>query len=160
MALTKVKKLVFSLLSWMLFQSAIGQDWAANDEPVATWSLRLDKPDAQVGETAELIFTASLARNWQMYSSDFQADIGPQPTQFAFVPDESFEAVGELRAISPKKKQDATWGTEISYFVKQAEFRQKITVHKKQLAIRGTIKGQFCHEKNGLCKLFEQPFQL
>jgi thiol:disulfide interchange protein DsbD len=131
----------------------------AGDRPVV-WQVALVPAAPAVGTEAEVVISARIAPAWIVYASDFKADVGPQPTQFSFVPSESFRLVGELTSVNPKHKRDKTWDTEFTYFETRAEFRQKITVVKSGLAIAGRIKGQLCNEHDGTCTLFEESFKL
>ncbi len=132
------------------------------DEPGATWAFTItptvpaDKLEA--GDELDLVFTARLEKEWLMYSSDFRGDVGPQPTAIYFEPDDSFETVGEVTPVAPKRKKDRVWETEISYFTQKAEFRQRIRLLKPDYHITGVIKGQLCSEKKGVCVPFERLF--
>ncbi len=112
----------------------------------------------EVGDEFDLIFTAKLDKEWLLYSSDFKGDVGPQPTAFYFEPDDSFETVGEVKPIAPKRKKDRVWETDVSYFTQKAEFRQRIRLLKPDYRVTGVIKGQLCSEKNGVCVPFERLF--
>jgi len=48
-----------------------------------TWSWRLATPDARPGEEAELILEARIAPHWVVYSSDFEAALGPRPARLS-----------------------------------------------------------------------------
>lgn len=134
------------------------QDVARAEEKSPHWTLELSKPSPAVGEEIEVILTAQLPRGWILYSSDFTAEIGPQPTQFLFSASDSYGVVGPVASIKPKRKKDKTWDTELGYFEERAEFRQKIKVLKPGFAITGRIKGQLCNETDGTCSLFEEKF--
>ena len=132
------------------------------DEPGLTWLFTkapAGLPDElEAGDEFDLVFTAKLGKDWVMYSSDFKGDIGPQPTAFYFEPDDSFEVVGDITPVSPKRKKDRVWETDIAYFAQKAEFRQHIRLKKADYRITGVIKGQLCSEKNGVCVPFERFF--
>jgi thiol:disulfide interchange protein DsbD len=131
----------------------------AADRPVV-WQVALVPATPAVGTEAELVITARIAPEWVVYSSEFKADFGPQPTQFSFGSSDSFRLVGELTPVNPKHKRDKTWDTEFTYFETRAEFRQKIVVLKEAVAVGGRIKGQLCNERDGTCTLFEEGFKL
>jgi thiol:disulfide interchange protein DsbD len=125
-------------------------------EPAITWHYQLSNPKPVSGETVELVLTAKLAPHHILYSCDFKADIGPQPTEFIFETSEAVTPSGPVRAIGPKKKKDRTWDTEFTYFETVAEFRQPVRVAANSFTIRGVIKGQLCNEQDGTCTLFEE----
>lgn len=148
--------LVFALTSARPYQTP-------DDQPVARWTFTTSPSGIkenllESGDQIDLIFTATLDKDWLVYSSDFKADMGPQPTTFEFMPDDTFEFVGSVEPIAPKRKKDKTWDTEVSYFTPKAEFRQRIRVLKPDYGVRGIIRGQYCSEKKGLCVPFEQIF--
>ncbi|GAB3989620.1 hypothetical protein GCM10028807_14920 [Spirosoma daeguense] len=134
------------------------------DEPVVaqwkftTFPAKLNERILEPGDQIDLVFTATLDKDWLVYSSDFKADIGPQPTTFEFMPDDTFELVGSIQPIAPQWKNDKTWDVKVSYFTPKAEFRQRIRVLKPDYGVRGIIQGQYCSEKQGLCIPFQQRF--
>ncbi len=131
---------------------------AAQESKTTQWSVAFSKPAAAVGEEIEVIITARIAPHWIVYSSDFKAEIGPQPTQFLFDATDTFRPLGEITSVNPKRKKDKTWDTEFGYFEERAEFRQKIKVLKAGAVVTGRIKGQLCNERDGTCTLFDEKF--
>ncbi|MBD2705549.1 hypothetical protein IC229_33380 [Spirosoma sp. BT702] len=148
------------VLTFLLTGARHHQD---SEEPVAQWKFTtfptgLKEDVLEPGDLIDLVFTATLDKEWLLYSSDFKADIGPQPTTFEFMPDDTFELVGGVQPVSPKWKQDKTWDVKVSYFTPKAEFRQRVRLLKADYGIRGVIQGQYCSEKKGLCVPFQQRF--
>jgi hypothetical protein len=150
-----MRKVLFFLLPALLWAGA----GFAQDRKEAQWSYRLSRTALQPGDEAELIFTAKLEKGWQLYSTDFKADIGPQPTRFEFVSNGTFEVLGDVTPVSPLHKKDKTWEIDVSFFTRQAEFRQKVRIDKLDYFFTGFIHGQLCNEKNGVCIPFRQAFQ-
>lgn len=151
------------LVSLVVALSGARQRVLITEKPVARWTFTTSPSDIkenllESGDQIDLIFTATLDKDWLVYSSDFTADMGPQPTTFEFMPEDSFEFVGSIEPVSPKRKTDKTWNTEVSYFAPRAEFRQRIRILKPDYGVRGIIRGQYCSEKKGLCIPFEQLF--
>lgn len=145
-----------------LFLLAIGTTAFVGDEPWAKWTFTTSPAtlpnELEVGDEFDLIFTAKLDKEWLLYLSDFRGNAGPQPTAFYFEPDDSFETVGEVKPVAPKRKKDRLWETNVSYFTQKAEFRQRIRLLKSDYHVTGVIKGQLCREKNGVCVPFERLF--
>ncbi len=129
-------------------------------DSAASWSVTISKPNAVPGEEVELIVTARIAAHWIVYSSDFQAEIGPQPTTFRFDGVGTFEPVGPLVPIAARRGRDKTWETDYTYFAGRAEFRQRVTVRAAKFAGTIRIKGQLCNERDGTCTLFEEVLKL
>lgn len=132
---------------------------SASETAPVQWTFALARP-AAIGEEVDLIITARIAPDWIVYSSDFKADLGPQPTRLVLGASDTFQPIGDLTSVSPKRKKDPTWDTEFGYFEQRAEFRQRIKVLKPALALTGQIRGQLCNEHNGTCTLFDHPFKL
>ncbi|MEM6297218.1 MAG: cytochrome c biogenesis protein CcdA [Bacteroidota bacterium] len=112
-----------------------------------------------VGEEVEVIFKAKIDPDWYLYSSDFDPDLGPQVSRVVFTPSDSYELVGELRPIKPKKKYDDLWGGDYTYFKKTGEFRQTIKILKPNPSIQAVFEGQTCTDL-GKCILVEEEFDI
>ncbi len=117
----------------------------------AKWSYDVSKKEVKAGEQTDLIFTATIKDNWYLYSSDFDPDLGPQVTAFTLKPNATYQLVGKVKPIKPKKKFDDLWGGEYTYFVGKAEFRQTIKVLKANPKIEGSVEFQVCSEVDGKC---------
>lgn len=136
---------------------------AVEDRPVAYWSFKttpstLVTESLEPGDEIDLVFTAELARDWIVYSTDFSAAIGPQPTVFEVIPDDSFEVVGLVKAVDASRRKEKIWGTDVRYFARKAEFRQRIRVLKPDYLVKGVIRGQYGSEQTGASLPFEQVF--
>jgi thiol:disulfide interchange protein len=139
--------LVFCLLSLLT---------RAQDSPTATWSFTLSSQEIHIGDTLEVIAKAAIIPNWYMYSNDFDPDLGPILTEFTFAADKGYQLIGKTKAIKPKKKYDATWGGDITYFVDHAEFRQRIIILNAAPKISLSVNYQTCTE--GKCINREDEF--
>lgn len=128
------------------------------EKEIGQWKVFLRQ--AMDGKETEIIFLATLKKNWYVYSSDLSIDIGPIPTSIQLSPDSSYQLVGPLKSKAPLKKFDKTWEAEISYFTNEAEFRQGIKILRPHPEIRGEISGQYCSEKDGQCIPFRQEFHI
>ncbi|GAB2766545.1 cytochrome c biogenesis protein CcdA [Rhabdobacter roseus] len=134
------------LLGTLLSQVALGQI-----QKPAKWTYTFSKAQVKAGETVDLIFTATIDPAWYLYSSDFDPDLGPILTSFDLKGHPSYEKVGKLQAIKPKKKYDDVWRGDVTYFTGKGEFRQTIRVLKENPVIKGTSDYQTCTLNNGLC---------
>jgi thiol:disulfide interchange protein DsbD len=128
------------------------------EKEIGQWNVSLRQ--AMDGKETEIIFLATLKKNWYVYSSDLSIDIGPIPTSVKINPDSSFLLFGQLKSQAPFKKFDKTWDAEISYFKDAAEFRQGIKILRPNPEIHGIISGQYCSEKDGQCIPFCQEFHI
>lgn len=125
----------------------------------ASWNYEPSTNEAETGDELELIFYAYIDKDWYLYSTDFDPDLGPMVTQFSFNPDPSFELIGEIEPIDPKTKYDSTFEGDYTYFKGKGEFRQKIRVLSASLNVKGSIEYQVCSEINGKCIPLEEDFE-
>ncbi|MBU1821378.1 MAG: thioredoxin family protein, partial [Bacteroidetes bacterium] len=124
----------------------------------ATWTHTFTKKEVKAGETVDLIFRATIDPGWYLYSSDFDPSLGPILTEINLEPNATYEKVGKLKPVNPKKKFDEIWQGDITYFVGKAEFRQTVRILKDNPVIKATAEYQTCSEVSGLCVLGNQDF--
>jgi len=70
----------------------------------AKWTYSVSNNSAKVGEQTDLIFNIKIDKGWYMYSSDFDPNLGPMVTTFNFQPNDSYELVGKIEPVHPKKR--------------------------------------------------------
>ncbi|MFC2123856.1 cytochrome c biogenesis protein CcdA [Bacteroidota bacterium] len=124
----------------------------------AHWRTSVSKPEVSIGDKIDLIFNATIDDNWYLYSSDFDPDLGPMVTEFTFIPNDSYELVGGIRPINPKKKFDAIWEGEYTYFKGKGQFRQTVKVLTIDIKIEGNYSYQVCSDIDGKCIPFDDDF--
>jgi len=124
----------------------------------ASWNFDASQKDLNTGDEVELIFKADIDKAWYMYSSDIEEGAGPEATIATFEANDSFELIGELEPVNPKKKFDEVFQADVTYFTEQAEFRQKIRILKSDYSIKGTLDYQTCSDITLLCILGETDF--
>jgi len=95
-------------------------------KPKAQWTYTFSKNEIKKGETVDLIFTATIDKDWYMYSSDFDPDLGPMLTSFTFEKNNSFEVVGKLKPQNPKTKFEEVWNGNVRYFEGKGVFKQTV----------------------------------
>src|SRR5690606_23958907 len=125
----------------------------------ATWSTKASKQNVSVGEELDLIFLVDIQKDWYLYSTDFDPDLGPMVTEFTFEPNQTYQLVGDIQPIGAKEKYDDLWQGNYTYFTEKAEFRQTIKVLKKDLVVRGTYGYQVCTDVDGKCIPFDDEFE-
>ncbi|MBO3699938.1 thioredoxin family protein [Roseivirga sp. E12] len=118
----------------------------------AKWTFETSQNEVNTGDEIELILKAKIDADWYLYSSDNEEG-GPIPAEVFFEPSPTFEVVGSLIPINPKKKYDETFEMDVTYFKGYAEFRQKIKVLQSNLDIRGEVSYQTCSDITLLCVL-------
>jgi thiol:disulfide interchange protein len=150
----KSSKTLFAVaMLWLLAFGAVAQVLKP-----ATWSYDVSKKQVAVGDEVELIFNARIDKDWYLYSSDFDPELGPMVTEFKFEKHPSYELVGKVIPVKPKKKYDDLWGGEYTYFVGTGQFRQKIKVLKPELLVKGSYEYQVCTDIDGRCIPFDDEF--
>jgi thiol:disulfide interchange protein DsbD len=124
------------------------------------WESKTSINEAKTGEIVELIFTAKIDEGWYLYSNDFDPDLGPMVTEFEFVPNDTYQLISKKpMPIGAKKKFDKEiWNGEYTYFIKTAEFRQKIKILKEKPKIQVTANYQVCSDESGKCIPLEDDF--
>ncbi len=108
----------------------------------------------KVGDEVELIFKASVDKDWYIYSVGFDEDCGPIPIAVTLEKHPSFALVGNLIAVNDQAKHDKIFNCDVRIFVNTGEFRQKIKILSPDLKLVGSYEGQVCSEVEGKCVLF------
>ncbi|MCU0417475.1 MAG: thioredoxin family protein [Cytophagaceae bacterium] len=122
------------------------------------WDFSLSSKELHIGDTVEVIIKAKINDTWELYGSTFPANQGPIPTTFILDKAGSNVVVlGGLKSIQPIKKYDDIFDMELTYFKKQAEFRQSIILLKNPATIAFEVQYQVCN--NDKCVSFDTPFQ-
>ncbi|MEO9868985.1 protein-disulfide reductase DsbD family protein [Ekhidna sp.] len=126
-----------------------------------SWEVSLSDENVQIGDDVEILFKATIEKDWYLYSSDFDPDLGPQVTKFSFIENDTYELLDSIEAINPKRKYDSTiWFGEYTYFEKEGLFKQKIRILKKEFHIEGGYMYQVCTDVDGKCIPFDDEFSL
>ncbi|MBV6645739.1 MAG: thioredoxin family protein [Cyclobacteriaceae bacterium] len=143
----------FSYFLLLLGSSAFGQILDPID-----WSNKMSEEDVSAGSEIDLVFTATIEKDWYLYSSDFDPELGPMVTEFSFEQNDSYELVGGIEPQNPKKKYDELWEGEYTYFKGTGTFIQKVKILKDQYSIKGIYTYQVCSDVDGKCIPFEEEF--
>lgn len=149
----EMKKVVLGIILAIAGHAAISQVI----KPIS-WTYGLSKENPQPGDTLSLIFKATIDKNWYLYSSDFDPDLGPLVAELTLNEDPSFQVVDSLRPIGAKRKYDDLWEGEYTYFREHAEFRQTIKVISQPVNLTGSFFYQVCTDVDGKCINFDDEF--
>jgi thiol:disulfide interchange protein len=125
----------------------------------AHWTYTFSKPEVKKGETVDLVFTAVIDKDWYMYSSDFDPDLGPMLTTFTFEKNKTFEVVGKLKPQNPKTKYEEVWQGNVRYFEGKGVFKQTVKILSDNPVIKGTSEYQTCSHVTGLCIPGNEDFE-
>ncbi len=138
---------------------AIGSFSFAQVLEPSTWSHEASKNQVEIGEEIELTFTATIDKDWYLYSSDFDPDCGPMVTTFTFTANDTYALVGELRAINPEEKYDEIFECNVKTFKKKGVFKQAVKILKSNPVISGNYEFQVCSDIDGKCIPFDYDFE-
>ena len=139
-----------SILLLVLFVFAFFQLSAQILNP-AKWTYEISAKEAKTGDEVELIFKATIDKDWYLYSSEFPCEDGPIKTSFNLVPHASFQLVGNVVPVNPVDKYDDIFECDVKIFKKTGEFRQKIKILSADLNLIGESDYQVCTETTGQC---------
>lgn len=114
------------------------------------WTFTSTPKKPAIGQTVDLVFTGKIEKDWYIYSSELKVE-GPNPTELDLISNGSYQKVGKLVAVNPKEKYDKIWEGTIHYFVKEANFIQKVKILKSDATIEGKINSYTCTLKDGSC---------
>jgi thiol:disulfide interchange protein len=142
----------FFLATFLVFVSIL-----AFSQVIQPAKLRVENTvkTARIGDVVDLVFKASIDKNWYIYSVGFDADCGPIPMTIELEKHSSFTLVGGLQAIGDKAKHDKIFECDVRIFEGTGEFRQRIKILSADLQLNGTYEGQVCSELEGKCVLFD-----
>ncbi len=124
----------------------------------ATWNNQPGTLEAEIGDEIELIFKATIDPDWYLYSSDFDPDCGPIVASFSFQENDTYELVGDLRAINATEKYDDIFECTVRIFKGTGEFRQTVKILATDPEIRGSYEYQTCSDIDGKCINFDKDF--
>jgi thiol:disulfide interchange protein len=134
----------------LLFVASLSCSQAQVLQP-AKWSYSTSVTEANVGDEVELIFKATIDKNWYLYSSEFPCEDGPIKTAFNLVPHASYQLVGGILPVNPTDKYDEIFECDVKIFKKTGEFRQKIKILAAPLKLTGESDYQVCSDLTGQC---------
>lgn len=117
----------------------------------AKWQYKANPAEVKVGDIVDLQFQVKVDADWYIYSSDIDPDLGPMPTVATFEKNKTFELVGKLVPQHPKKKYDDIWMGDVTYFVGNGVFIQKVKILAPKPEIKGKLTYQTCTERDGSC---------
>lgn len=136
----------------------VGVNGVAQILEPAKWSIDVSSRSVKIGDEIDLIFNVKIDEKWYLYSTDFDPDLGPMITEFEFESHESYERIGIITPIDPKKKYDSLWEGEYTYFKKTAQFIQKVVIKSDNPIIKGKYYYQVCTDIDGKCIPFDDEF--
>jgi thiol:disulfide interchange protein len=132
---------IFFLVCLFLFTS-LHSIHAQILEPVK-WSFKVNR----ISDTdAELQFTATIDKNWHVYSQ-FVPEKGPRPTIFTFDKPQGFQLVGKVNEGKAIEEYDPNFEMNVKSFALKAVFTQKIKITtNKPVKATGILEFMCCDD--------------
>ena len=143
---------MFIRFAYVLFLLAVTSLASAQILQPARLIAETPTKNLKVGDEVELVFKASIDKDWYIYTVGFDEDCGPIPMAVTLEKHPSFALVGNLIAINDQAKHDKIFDCDVRVFINAGEFRQKIKVLSPDLTLVGSYEGQVCSEVK--CVLF------
>ena len=123
----------------------------------AQWTFEAPRKEAKIGEVVEIKFNAIIDPTWHLYSTQFKVE-GPQPTEFTFKPNDTYQLVGKPKPVGFHDFYEEVWGGNTSVAEGKGSFTQKVKVLKASSKVEGTITYQTC-QNDGLCTMGNVDFK-
>ncbi|TVR38869.1 MAG: thiol:disulfide interchange protein [Cryomorphaceae bacterium] len=90
---------------------------------------------------------ATIDEHWHLYSQHLESLDGPIPTEFLFEQQPGLELVGVVEEPTPITAYDSLFEMMVSYFDKEAEFRQKFRNTGGLTALKGSVGFMACDDE-------------
>ena len=131
--------------------------YSQSSNPVK-WNMIIENSEEE--GIRNLKISAEIENKWQLYSNDFNPDLGPMVTEFSYTVSSTFGLVGGTLPKNSKRKYDELWGGDYSYFEKEAEFNQLIKINSDNPEVKVMITYQVCNSIDGKCIPFDVTLNL
>lgn len=140
-----MKKIAFLLSIFFL----IGNSLTAQILNPVKWSFEAKK----VNDTEfDLVATAKLDKNWNIYTQHISADDGPIPTKFVFKPTPQYQLVGKTNEVSDHKKSgyDKIFAMNVTKYSESVQFVQRVKLSAASAQISGSVEYGTCDDEKCL----------
>lgn len=107
-----------------------------------------------------LQFSGRIAPGYIVYGSDFEGNLGPNPTRLRLDAKEGVTANGKLLSAGTRAGKDKAFNSAYTYFEGEAQLSQVVAVAPGVKNVAGTLRGQTCYEADGTCQLFSAKFDV
>lgn len=126
----------------------------------AKWQTQLQPEKAEAGTEATLIGSVIIDKDWYVYGSDFDPELGPIITSVSLSENsKGVELIGPLKSINASTKYDEIWGGDITYFKMKGRFEQLVAIQSEDYVLEGVIIYQVCSDITGQCINGEVDFR-
>ncbi len=125
----------------------------------AQWTFESSKKEVKVGDVIEIKFNATIDPTWHLYSTEFEVKDGPNPTEFKFKPNDTYQLVGKIKPVGFHNFYEEVWGGNTSVAEGKGAFIQKVKILKPNPQIEVTVDYQTC-QNDGLCTVGDETFKI
>jgi len=141
-------RLIIVLLALLVAVCALAQP--KSDK--VKWSARIEPADVRAGESAQILLTAEIVKDWHIYAMNQPA--GPISTAFTLAPNKDVTANGKPIEPKPTKYMDAGFKIELGKHQGSTTFAIPISISK---AATGTIKASVSATSQACSNSCEAP---
>jgi hypothetical protein len=114
-----------------------------NAQGKVVWDVKYDP------NSSSIQLNAVVSEGWHLYSQYVANEVGPVPTSFSFDPNPSIKIIGKVIEPTPIQKYEEVFEANLSYFINQVQFTQKIEA-KKGATLTGKITFMICNDSQCL----------
>lgn len=125
----------------------------------AKWNVDSPKKEVKVGDIVEIKFIATIDPTWHLYSTEFEVKDGPNPTEFKFKPNDTYQLVGKIKPVGFHNFYEEVWGGNTSVAEGTGSFVQKVKILKANPQIEVAVDYQTC-QNDGLCTMGSADFKI
>lgn len=149
----------FLKFSFLLFFLQMFCGVQADDKtiPMPKWSYSFSKTELKTGDETELILTTTIHKDWYIYSTGVDCEVGPIKAELELKPNNTFKIIGNLYSVGDKTETDDIFGCKVGKFYHKAELRIKLKILKTNPQLSGELFGQMCSNISGQCVQLENP---
>lgn len=127
--------------------------FSQDEENLVLWKMEIKSSGHE--DMKEVHISAKVKKGWQLYSNDFNPNLGPLVTEFKYVVTSDYQLMRGTIPQGSKRKYDEIWGGEYSYFENEALFIQTIKTTAENPNVECQISYQVCNAVDGKCIPFE-----
>lgn len=95
--------------------------------------------------TNAVVFNATIAEGWHLYSQFIKNDIGPVPTSFTFEANTTITLSGNVAEPTPIREYDENFEANLDFFKTKVTFTQLVKKGSKGI-LKGTITYMVCND--------------
>jgi thiol:disulfide interchange protein DsbD len=109
------------------------------------WEISVEEGD---GNTADLVFKATIDEGWHVYATELPSEMGPIPTSVTLEEGDEFEALGKAKGGKYKTEYDPNFDMDLNYYDNSAVFKQRIKrIATSDFKVAGYLTFMVCNDE-------------